>query len=101
MFVSCVFFMTLKNFLDEWMEPSRRLSASEVRRVLSFLRQQFRSGTLDLQNHTLPLLDDNTRIDIGEFSLAFLLKRHLQLTQDTQDTQDQEDKDDKADDADT
>ena len=87
------------------MEPSRRLSASEVRRVLSFLRQQFRSGTLDLQNHTLPLLDDNTRIDIGEFSLAFLLKRHLQLTkdntQDPYDPDDQEDKDDKAGDADT
>lgn len=64
----------------EWMEdsnPNKRLSASEVRRVLSFLRQQFRAGSLNLQNHKLPLLDDSTCIDIGEFCISFLLKTHL------------------------
>ena len=62
------------------MEPSKRLSASEVRRLLSFLRHNFREGTLDLQNQKLPPLDDNTTIDIGTFCIAFLLKKHLKPT---------------------
>lgn len=62
------------------MEPSKRLSPSEVRRLLSFLRHNFRAGTLDLQNHKLPPLDDNTTIDLGTFCIAFLLKKHLKQT---------------------